>query len=57
MKKILRTANQGPILLVFIKENAPQQEQGNHYSVIKGVLCRSGDTTCFFRVRVFLFTK
>ena len=27
----------------------PQQEVGNHYSVVKGVLYRSGNTTCFFK--------
>ena len=31
-----------------IKKNVPQQEEGKHYSVIKGVMYRSGDATCFF---------
>ena len=34
-------------LLVLIKKSVPQQEEGNHYSVIQGVLYRSGDATCF----------
>ena len=47
------------VLLVLIKKSVPQQEEGNHYSLIKGVLYRSDDTNCFFifRVRVLLFTK
>ena len=36
------------ILLVLIKKSVPQQEEGNHYSVIKGVLYRSDDATCLF---------
>ena len=39
------------------KGECTQQKEGNHYSVIKGLLYRSGDTACFFRVRVLLFTK
>ena len=31
----------------------PQLKEGNHYNVIKGVLYRSGNTTCFF----FFLTK
>ena len=30
------------------KNSIPQQEEGNYYSVIRGVLYRSGDATCFF---------
>ena len=47
------------VLLLFIKKSVPQQEEGNHYSLIKGVLYCSGDTNCFFifTVRVLLFTK
>ena len=36
------------VLLVLIKKSVLQQEEGNHYSVIKGVLYRSDDATCFF---------
>ena len=57
--KMLRTAS-----LVFnftgsYKKSVPQQEEGKHYSAVKGVLYRSGDATCSFilRVRVLLFTK
>ena len=35
------------VLLVLIKKSVLQQEE-NHYSVIKGVLYRSDDATCFF---------
>ena len=58
--KILRTASLGSFLVVLIKKSVPQKEEGNHYSVIQGVLYRSGDATCFFfifRVRVLLFTN
>ena len=34
--------------MVLIKKSAPQQEEGNHYSVIHGLLYRSSDATCFF---------
>ena len=36
------------VLLVLIKKSVLQQQEGNHYSVIKGVLYRSDDATCFF---------
>ena len=39
----------GPILLVLIEENLPQQQEGNHDSLIKGVLYLSDDATCFFQ--------
>ena len=35
------------VLVVFIK-CVPQQEEGNHYSVIQGVLYRSGDASFFY---------
>ena len=46
--KILKTASLGSFLVVLIKKSVPQKEEGNHYSVIQGVLYRSGDATCFF---------
>ena len=57
--KILRSPSLGSNFTGFYKKSVTQQEEGNHYSVIKGVLYRSGDATCFliFRVRVLLFTK
>ena len=57
--KILRTASLGSNFTVSYKKSVPQQGEENHYSVIKGVLYRSGDATCFFifRLRVLLFTK
>ena len=47
------------VLLVLIKKSVPQQVEGNHYSVIKKVLYRSREATCFFifTVRVLSFTK
>ena len=35
------------VLLVLIKKNVPRQEEGNHYNLIKRVLYRSDDATCF----------
>ena len=35
----------------YEKKSVPQQEDGNHYSVIKGVLYRSGDAPCFYIFR------
>ena len=35
------------VLLVLIKKSVPRQEEGNHYNVIKRVLYRSDDATCF----------
>ena len=57
--KILRTASLGANFAGSYQKSVPQQEERNHYSVIKGVLYRSGDATCFFifRVRVLLFAK
>ena len=45
---ILRTASLGSNYTGSYKKSVPQQEEGNHYSIIKGVLYRSGDATCFF---------
>ena len=39
--KILRTASLGSNFTGSYKKSVPQQEEGNHYSVIKGVLYRS----------------
>ena len=57
--KSLRTANLGFTVTGSYKESVPQQEERNHHNVIKGVLYRSGNASCFFilRVRVLLFTK
>ena len=57
--KILRAANLGSNFICSYKKSVPQQEEGNYYSVMKGVLYHSGGTTCLFifRVRVLLFTK
>ena len=59
---ILTTANLGSNFTGSYKKNnsIPQQEEGNHYSVIKGGLYRSADALVFyfiFRARVFLFIK
>ena len=39
--KILRTASLGSNFTGSYKKSVPQQEEGNHYSVIKGVLYSS----------------
>ena len=44
----LRIANLGSNFTGTYKKSVPQQEEGNHYSVIKEVLYQSGDATCFF---------
>ena len=36
------------VLVVLIKKSVPRGEEGNHNSVIQGLLYRSGDATCFF---------
>ena len=53
--KILRTASLGSNFTGSYKKHVPQQEEGNHYSVIKGVLYRSGDASCFFIFRESYF--
>ena len=57
--KLLITANLGFNFTGSYKKSVPQQEERNHYIVIKGTLYRSGNASCFFilRVRVLLFTK
>ena len=57
--KILRTRSVGFTFTGSYKKSASQQEQGNHYSAVKGELYRSGDPDYFFifRVRVLLFIK
>ena len=57
--KILRTTSLGSNFAGSYKKSLPQQEVGNHYSIIKEILYRSGDATCvfIFRVRFFLFKK
>ena len=59
--KILRAPSLGSNITGSYKKSVPQQEEGNHYIVIKGVLYRSGDATCFlvflFSERVLLFSK
>ena len=52
-KNKLRTISSRVVLVVLIKKSVPQQEEGNRYSVIQGLLYRSGDVTCFF----FLFSE
>ena len=45
---ILRAASLGSNFTGFRKKKSvPQQEEENHYSVIKGILCRSGDASFF----------
>ena len=46
--KILKTVNLGSNFTGCYKKSVPQQEEGNHYSVIKEVIYRSGDATFFF---------
>ena len=41
------------VLLVLIKKSVPQHEEGNHYSVIKRVLYRLDDATCFLFLLLF----
>ena len=46
--KILRTARLRFSFIVSYKNSVPQEEEGNHYSAVKGVLYHSGGATCFF---------
>ena len=55
--KMFRTASLGSnVTGSYKKKSVPQQEEGKQYNVIKEILYRSGDTTCFFifRVKVLL---
>ena len=45
---ILGTSNVGSNFTDSYKKRVPQQEKRNHYSVIKGVLYRPVDGTCFY---------
>ena len=44
--KILRTRSLGSNFTGSYKKSVPQEEEGNHYSAVKGVLYRSGESFC-----------